>query len=127
MTNQVLGQLAIEEIREAMRGLCGPVAKYEAEHIAAFYNISISRVYDITRDLRPRRKRRADEGNRAADLLENEGLRFAAELVALKKVDAKFALERARTEGYAIPVSLGTFRRYLREHQISRSQLRSRR
>jgi hypothetical protein len=127
MTNQVLGQLAIEEIREAMRGLRGPVAKYEAERIAAFYDISVSRIYDITRDLRPRRKRRADTGKRAAGLLESEGLRFAAELVALKKVDAKFALERARAEGYEIPVSLATFRRYLREHHISRSQLQRRR
>lgn len=125
MTNQVLGQLAVEEIREAMRELCGPVAKYEAERIAVFFNISVSRVYDITRDLRPRRKRRADRGKRAADLLENEGLRFAARLVAFEEVDAKSALERVKADGYEIPVSLGTFRRYLREHCISRSQLRS--
>jgi hypothetical protein len=124
MANQVLGRLALEEIREAMRGLCGPVAKYEAEHVAAFYGISVSRVYDITRDLRPKRKRRTDKGKRAADLLENEGLRFAAELVVLKKIDTKRALESARLEGFEIPVSLGTFRRYLREHHVSPSQLK---
>src|SRR5947209_20252335 len=84
MTNQVLGNLAIEEIRKAMYGLRGPIAKYEAERLAKFYNISVSRVYDITRDLRPKRKRRTDKGTRAADLLENDGLRYAAELVVLE-------------------------------------------
>jgi hypothetical protein len=124
MANQVLGNLAVEEIREAMYGLRGPHAKYEAGRLAKFYNISVSRVYDITRDLRPRRKKRIDTGSRTADLLEHDGLRYAAELVVLEKVDAKSALERVKKEGYDIPVSLGTFRRYLREHQISPTQLK---
>jgi hypothetical protein len=127
MANQVLGSLAVEEIREAMYGLRGPLAKDEAERLAKFYDISASRVYDITRDLRPRRKRRTDTGSRTADLLEHDGLRYAAELVVLEKVEAKRALERVKREGYDIPVSLGTFRRYLREHQISPTQLKRKR
>ena len=42
----------------------------------------------------------------------------------LEKVDAKHALERVKNEGYDISISLGTFRRYLREHQISPTQLK---
>jgi hypothetical protein len=38
--------------------------------------------------------------------------------VALEHADAVSALEQARREGFDIPVSLGTFRRYLRERGL---------
>lgn len=123
MANQQLGNLAIEEIREAMRDLRGPVAKYMATQLAARYECSVSRIYDITRDLRPRRKTRADKGRRTAGLLEHDSLRFAAELVVLNHIDPAVALETVRLNGYEVPISLGTFRRYLREHEINRSAL----
>lgn len=118
MPNQVIGNIAFQEIREAMYGLRGPSAKRMAEGLAEHFGISVSRVYDITRDLRPRRKPRSDKDGRAADLLGHAGLRRAAELVALEHADAVSALEQARREGFDIPVSLGTFRRYLRERGL---------
>lgn len=118
VANHVIGDIAFYEIREAMYGLRGPAAKRTAESLAKHYGISASRVYDITRDLRPRRKSRSDKGDRAADLLNHGGLRRAAELVVNEHADAVSALEQARHEGFDIPVSLGTFRRYLRERGL---------
>lgn len=120
MPKITLGQVAIQEIRDAMAGLRGAHAAAEARTLAEHHNISISRIYDITDDLRPRRKARADKGKRKVSLMENEGLRFAAELVALKHVKPDFALMTARLQGYEVPTALGTFQRYLREHGVNR-------
>jgi transposase len=124
MSNQVLDSLAVEEIRQAMLGLRGSVAKYTAEYLAKHFEVSVSQIYEVTRDWRPARKRRADRGTRTAALLEHDGLRFAAELVVLEGVNAKDALAKVQLEGYDVPVSLGTFRRYLREHQVRRARLK---
>jgi hypothetical protein len=115
----------MQEIRAALCGLSGARARAEANSLAARYEVSVSRVYDVTRDLRPKRKPRADKGKRRADILEHDGLRFATELRALKHVDPDLAIETAVANGYEIPVSLGTYQRYLREHGLNRQQLRN--
>ena len=120
MPNTTLGELAKQDIRDALHGLRGKQAKAEAQRLAQHFSVSLSRIYEITRDLRPQRKTRADHGKRRADLLEHEGLCFAAELVTIKHVDPDHALKTARLNGYEIPVSDATFVRYLRERGLSR-------
>jgi hypothetical protein len=118
--NTTLGELAKQDIREALNGLSGKSAAAEVQRLAGFFKVSRSRIYEIARDTRPKRKTRADKGKRRADLLDDAGLRFAAELVVLKHVDPDHALMTARKQGYEIPVSDATFVRYLREHGLSR-------
>lgn len=125
MANSTLGDLAKQEIRETLHGLSGSRAKAEAERLAAHFGVSASRIYEVTRDLRPARKRRADCGKRRADLLEHDGLRFAAELVVIKHLDPDLALQTARLNGFDIPVSDATFVRYLRERGLSRDERRN--
>lgn len=125
MANHTLGELAKQEIRETLSGLSGARAKAEAERLAKHFGVSVSRVYEVTRDLRPARKRRADCGKRRADLLEHDGLRFAAELVVVNHLDPDLAFLTAQGRGFDIPVSLATFVRYLRERGLSRDERRN--
>ncbi len=106
------------------RVLSGSQLKLEVERVAAHHRISVSRVYDITRDLR-QRKQRADKGRRRADLLAHDGLRHAAELVTIHKLDPDIALETVALNGGEVPVSQSTFNRYLRERGLNRRQRRS--
>ncbi|HZT60976.1 MAG TPA: hypothetical protein VFA21_20395 [Pyrinomonadaceae bacterium] len=107
-----------------MNGLKGSRARAEAQRLAETHGCSVSRVYDVTRELRPRRKVRADRGRRRADLLAHEGMRLAAELVVTKNVDPDLAIETAELNGHDIPVSRGTFVRQLREHGLDRRSRR---
>lgn len=125
MPKNTLGEIALQEIGAALAGLSGARAKTEAQNLAARLNVSVSRIYDVSRHLRPKRKPRADKGKRRADLLQHEGLRFATELRALKNVDPDLAIETAKVNGFEIPVALGTYQRYLREHGLNRMQLRA--
>lgn len=104
-----------------MFGLKGRQAKAVAVELSQQYQISLSRVYAMTEDLRPRRKQRADKGKRRADLLIDPGLRFVAELSALKNVKPSLAIKTAQLNGYEITVSDGTAERYLREHGLNRN------
>ena len=115
----------MQEISAALAGLSGARAKAETKRLAERYGVSESRVYEVSRSVRPKRKSRADKGTRRADLLQHDGLRFATELRALKHVDPDLAIETAKANGFEIPVSLGTYQRYLREHGLNRRQLRS--
>ncbi len=114
-----------QEIRVALAGLSGTRAKTEAERWARLLNCHVSRIYTVTSDLRPPRKKRSDSGTRRADLLEHAGMRTFAELVTTKKLDPDQAIEMTRLNGGEIPVSLGTARRYLREHGLTRRSRRS--
>lgn len=120
MANQRIGSLTRQEICDAMRGLVGARAKSEAERLANFYGISVSRVYDLSKEERPRRKPRADKGKRRADLLQHDGLKLAAEQVVNQKLKPELAIEVANLNGQQVPVCLATFQRYLREHGINR-------
>lgn len=123
--NSTLGEIALSEIRAAMQGLKGARARAVAQGLAARYGCSVSRVYDVTKELRPARKPRADRGSRRADLLGDAGLNRFARLVVEHKLDPDLAIEQARLEGHEITVSLDTARRYLRERGLSRRARRT--
>jgi transposase InsO family protein len=114
-----------QEIRAALAGLSGPRAKAEAQRWADFKGCHIDRIYTVTKDLRPDRKKRTDSGKRRVGLLEHPGMKTFAELVTANKLDPDQAIEMTRANGQDIPVSLGTARRYLREHGLTRRNRRS--
>ncbi len=116
---------AIQEVRASLVGLSGTRAKQEAARWAKHHGLHVSRIYELTKDLRPPRKPRADKGKRRADLMEHPGMKTFAELVVTNKLDPDQAIEMARANGHDIPVALGTARRYLREHGLNRRQLRN--
>lgn len=122
MANPTLDNVSKQEIRSSLCGLHGKDLTTRIAELAAFYDISPKRIYACTTDLRTPRKARADKGTRKADLETDEGLRFAAELVVSRNLDPYWALRTAQDNGHAINVALGTFQRYLREHQLSLKQ-----
>ncbi len=119
MSNYNLGALALQEIKEAMRGLRGALAKAEAARLAARFDCHPSTIYSLSADERPERKVRSDKGKRALDL-EHDGLRLVAELVVLNNFDVDLAIETANVNGCEIPAALGTVQRYLREHGLNK-------
>lgn len=126
MPNQILDDIAREEIRAAMQGLKGKPARIEATRLAAQFGLSdVDTIYAMTRDVRPPRKRRSDTGKRKATL-DDEPLKFAAELVADLNLNPALAIETARRNGFEIPVSDATFGRRLKESGLSRRQRRTR-
>lgn len=126
--NKKLGNLAIAEIREAI-GRCTNRNQIsdEAARLAALHEVSKSRIYEITADLRPQRKTRKDKGKRTADIMLDEGLKSAAADVIAHNIDPAEALRTARERGYKIPIELPTFVRYLNEHGLNRKNRRSNR
>ena len=123
--NSTLGSYALQEICAAMQGMKGARARSVAQQLAAAHGCSVSRVYEVTRELRPARATRADKGKRRADLLSHDGLNRVARLVVEHKLDPDLAVEQARLEGHEIGVSLGTVRRYLRERGLGRRARRT--
>jgi hypothetical protein len=108
-----------------MRGLSGPACAAEAEQLASFYGVDISRIYTVSRKERPDRKRRSDLGKRKQQLLTDEILKIGAEMVVNQKLSANLAyfIMSAQNDKFGeIKISLGTFQRYLREEGISRTQ-----
>lgn len=123
--NRKLGKNAIYEIRESIRRCTNSrQISAEAERLASLNSVSKSRIYELTEDLRPKRKTRADKGKRLADLMECEGLKFAASIVVQYNIDPAEALRTAQIRGYEIPVELATFVRYLNEHGLNRKNRR---
>ncbi len=122
---RILGENTIKEIRESMRGLNGTAASAEAERLAKLFNISISRIYEITKDLRPKRKPRADKGKRIADLMSDDVLKQMASWVVTYDITPADAFETARQRGLQIPVELPTFQRYMREHDLNKKARRN--
>jgi len=123
MPKFTLGSVAIQEIRSALDGLKGPQAKLEAGRLAEFYGCSVSQIYAVSKDLRPKRKTRTDKGRRRADLLEHPALMYATEKVVTKRLDPDLAIEYVEANKLQMPVSHGTFLRYLREHGLNRKAL----
>lgn len=123
--NQKLGNLAIEEIKDSIGRCTNPSQiSAEAERLANLFNISKSRIYDITKDIRPKRKKRADKGKRTADLMSDECLKMAASFVVQYNIDPAEALRTTKERGFTSPVELPTFVRYLREHGLNRKNRR---
>lgn len=114
-----------------MTGLSGPRAAATVKELSAFYGVGNAAIYTAAKSVRPERKKRSDCGRRKADLLKNEALRFAAELVSNQSLSPELALltmqENKDRFGSVEKIHLGTFRRYLREHGVSRVQARKNR
>lgn len=121
MANQKLSEAEIAEIRLALQGIQGSEKASTVKSLSAHYKISSTRIYAITNDQTPRRKRRTDKGNRKYNLSNNPTFRHAIELVFFKQFTPKLALETAQKEICSIPLSLGTFRKYLHELGIFKS------
>lgn len=110
-----------------MAGLAGPHAQSEARSLAAFYNVNPTRIYEISKRVRPPRRKRSDNGRRKHDLMGTDALKFAAELVVNQNLAPELALlvMRENSEKFGdVEITTATFRRYLREHGISRNQMR---
>lgn len=125
MPNTTLSTADKQDICHVMHGLKGASCRAEAEVLATFYGVDVSRIYTVSKGVRPTRQRRADLGKRKHDLLMNEALRFAAELVWNQGVSAEIALEIMAANADrlgTVEIDLGTFRRYLREKGLSRMQ-----
>lgn len=121
MSNRVLGKLAIDDIRKSIERCTNRnQISAEAERLRKHFGVSKSRVYEITKDLRPVQKTRGDKGKRIADLMNDEGLKFAASLVVQYNIDPFEALWTAKERGYNVPVEVPTFVRYLNEHGLNR-------
>lgn len=123
--NRKLGKHAVQEIEDSIR--CCTNSKQisaEAERLANLNGVSKSRIYEMTTDIRPKRKTRADKGKRTADLMIDDGLKFAASLVIQYHIDPAEALRTAVERGHEIPVELPTFQRYLRERGLNRKNRR---
>lgn len=127
MANPKLDNISKEEIREEIKGLSNGLLKSKVTELSARYQVSENAIYALTKDLRPGRKKRADAGKRKADLLEDEGLRFAAMLVTSTNCKPEDALRTARAQGYVITVSDATFTKYLREYCVSRKDNKNKR
>ncbi|MCW5959300.1 MAG: transposase family protein [Pyrinomonadaceae bacterium] len=126
MSNRKLSESDCADICAALKGLKGAKLSAEAARLAEFYRVSKATIYERTRSARPRRKKRSDAGTRKIDLMENEAVRGVAEFVANQKLAPVLALETVRENphifGELPEMSIGTMRRYLREHGISRVQ-----
>lgn len=126
MAKIILGETALREIKDVMRGLCGAKAGAEAKRLAAFYSISRSRIYELSDDVRPSRSARCDKKCHVERLFADDNLIRAAELVAVEKLTPELALEYAALNGAETAVSLTTFRRLLNGNDVNRQSLRSR-
>lgn len=121
MTRTVLGEHARTEIREAVkRCRTSKEIAAEVDRLAGHFNIGRDRVYAITRDLRTRRKTRADKGRRIADISTDENLRLVAGWVLEYGVSPSEAIVMARQRGMEIPVEFPTLVKYLRESGLDK-------
>ena len=124
--NKVLGDIAIEEIRNSMRGLSGKDAKAMAVRMGDLHEVSWQYIYKLTQDLRPQRKRRADAGMRTYEPTEGTDLWSAMQLVIVDKLDPDQALLTVRTRkpDAKLP-ALEYFQRILRENGLGRKSRRA--
>lgn len=125
MARIVLGATAKTEIIESVRQ-CRTAAERSAvvDRLSEFYRVSRSRVYEISRCVRPPRRTRSDRGRRVADLQSHPALRLAAGLVLEYGINPAEAILMMRGRGEQIPVEFPTLNRYLRESGLG---LRARR
>jgi transposase InsO family protein len=126
MANRVIGDIAKQEVREAMRGLSGAAAKAEAARWADLLKVKTSHIYKITKDLREGlRKPRADKGKRTYQLAEGTDVWTAAQLVIVDKLDPDHALQtvQLRNPQASLP-SLEYFRQMLAEKGLGKKARR---
>jgi hypothetical protein len=125
MPKQIANSEMQAMIRVCMTGLSYANAAVEARRLADQTGLSVSRIYDISKEVRPRRQRRADSGRRRVDLKEHAGMALATSQVVAHNLNPELALELARANGHETPIATSTYRRYLREAGCNRQQLRS--
>jgi len=120
--NRKLGNDAVKTIREAMRGLTGSPAKQQAVRLAEIHDVNWQRIYEITEDLRPKRKTRADKGKRSFELVEGTDIWVAAQLVIVDSLDPDQALLTCQKRGLTNLPSLEYFQKLLREKGLGKKQ-----
>ncbi len=121
MPRIILGSQSIAEIRAAL------IEAGESSHItevvrnlAVRYGVSTHRIYALTTDLRPTRKKRSDRGRMKHDLLTHQVLRTIAGWIVEYDISPEEAIRLARQRGLEVPVEFTTLRRYLRAHGLDR-------
>lgn len=126
MPRNVLGQSAIDEIRTSISA-CRSSAEIadEVARLSSIYNVSRQRIYDITADLRPRRRPRADIGKRKINLLEDETLRLIVGWILEYEISPADAIVMARSRGLDVPIEFPTLNKYLRELGLGSRSRRS--
>jgi hypothetical protein len=130
MPKQILDSDTIQGARNALAGLSGALAKQEAARWATHARVHVNRIYEVTKDVRPVRKRRADHGKRLADI-NHPMVKFAIEAILIRgRLDPDQAIEQTEMQpefaGQRFPVSIGTLLRYLRkDYGLDRKQRRS--
>lgn len=122
--NQQLGNDAISEIRQSMRGLTGTFAKEMAVRLSVAHKVSVQHIYKLTVDFR-QRQTRADKGTRKFEMVEGTDLWAAATLVIGGKLDPDQALLTAEKNGHTNLPSLEYFQKILREHGLGKAQRKS--
>ena len=125
MSNRLLGNDAINSIRESMRGLSGTIAKQTAVRLADIHKVSFQHIYEITTDVRPKNKTRSDKGKRQFDLVPGSDVWEAASLVVGGKLDPDQALLTCEVNDKKNLPSLGYFQKILRENGLGRKARRS--
>src|SRR5689334_9062042 len=93
MSQRVLGEIARQEIRDAIIGLRGADARAQISVFADRYGVSRGYLYAMTSDLRPRRKPRADKGLRLEELKSDRHVRLAMELVHTGNLKPEWAIK----------------------------------
>jgi hypothetical protein len=125
MANSKLGQTAVIEIRAAMSGLTQTASKQTAERLASQHLVGVQRIYELTEDLRPKRKTRADKGKRSFQLVESTDVWIAAQLVISDKLDPDQALATCKVRGLKNLPTLEYFQKMLRENGLNKKQRQS--
>lgn len=128
MPQRVLGEIARQEILDAIIGLTGPAAKALIDTLADRYGVSRGYLYAMTRDHRPRRKQRADKGLQLECWKEDPHVKAAMMLVHNLDMKPEFAIwqveeteRKSGGAGFRFPVSLGHFQRTLRQFGLHRA------
>jgi hypothetical protein len=121
MGNISLDHVATQEIRTIVSGLAGKSLTAEVQRLCGIFEVSPNRIYDLTKDLRPARKTRADKGQRKYSL-DHPSVQFVLDLILNNNLDPHWALRVARDNGHELDISEATMSRYLREHNLSLKQ-----
>ncbi|HRA41967.1 MAG TPA: hypothetical protein PK108_15610, partial [Pyrinomonadaceae bacterium] len=126
MTRTVLGTLAKTEIRDSIkRCRTSNETAAEVDRLSSHFSVGKDRIYAITKDLRGKRKTRADKGRRAVDISTDERLRLVAGWVLEYGISPSEAIVMARQRGMEFPVEFPTFVKYLRESGLDKKTRRT--
>ncbi len=128
MTRTVLGENAKKEIRDCIqRCRSSKEIAAEVDRLVAHFdgNISRSAIYDMTADIRPKRKTRTDKGNRKVDITTDPTLRLVSGWVLEYDVSPSEAIAMARDRGMDVPVEFPTLNKYLNESGLSKKARRN--